>query len=142
MMNVVNICKLLNKKALERSSVHSISTTEEEMSIAINLLDLLEELSNSDRFTIESEDSLEVSDVDHFDPNYLVEIEDDEEQQVVENRQFSLEYMQRVVDFARPSVFFYNLTTCFSTSYTSYAIKAISRISCKQRKPSTKNGSV
>ncbi|CAF3411091.1 unnamed protein product [Rotaria socialis] len=56
--------------------------------------------------TIETEDSLKVSDTDHFDPDYSVEIEDDEEQQVVGNRQFSLEYMQRVVDFARPAIGF------------------------------------
>jgi len=87
------ICKHLYEKALERSSVHSISTTEEEISIAINLLHLLEDLCNGDSFIIEIEDSLEVSDVDHFDPDYLVEIEHDEEQQLVENRQFSLEYM-------------------------------------------------
>ena len=105
-MNVINICKLLYKKTLERSSVHSISAAEEETSVAINLLDILEDLSNSDSFTIESEDSLEVSDVDHLDPNYLVEIEDDEEQLVVGNHQFSLKYMRRIVDFARPGVAF------------------------------------
>jgi hypothetical protein len=106
MTNVVNIYKHLYEKALERSSVHSISTTEEEISIASNLLDLSEDLSNSDSFTIETEDSLEVSDVDHFDPDYPIEIEDDEEQQAGENRRFSLEYMQRVVDFARPGIAF------------------------------------
>lgn len=113
MMNVVNICKLLYEKALERSGVHSTSATEEETSIAINLLDILEDLSNGDSFTIESEDSLEVSDVDHLDPDYLVEIEDDEEQVVVENHQFSLEYMQRVVDFARPGVAFTTVQHAF-----------------------------
>ena len=106
MTNVINICKHLYEKALERSSVHSISITEEEISIAINLLDLLEDLSNSDSFTIEAEACLEVSDIDHFDLDYPIEIENDEEQQAVENRRFSLEYMQWVVDFARPGITF------------------------------------
>ncbi|CAF3780597.1 unnamed protein product [Rotaria sp. Silwood1] len=95
------------------SIVHSIGTTEEEISIAIDLLDLLEDLCNSDSVTIETEDSLEVSDVDHFDPDYPVEIEDDEEKQLVENRQFSLVYMQRVVDFARPGVAFITVQHAF-----------------------------
>ncbi|CAF3657697.1 unnamed protein product [Rotaria socialis] len=98
---------------LERSSVHLISTTEEEISIAINLLDLLEDLSNSDSFTIETEDSLEISGVDHFDPDYPVEIADDGEQRVGENRQFSLEYMQRVVDFARSGIAFATVQHAF-----------------------------
>ncbi|CAF4944517.1 unnamed protein product, partial [Rotaria socialis] len=113
MTSIVNICKHLYEKALERSSVHSISTTEEEISIAINLVDLSEDLSNSDSFTIETEDSLKASDVDHFDLDYPVEIEDDEGQQVVENRQFSLEYMQRVVDFTRPGIAFTTVQHAF-----------------------------
>ncbi len=72
----------------------------------VQQVSLLEDLSNSDNFTIESEDSLECSDVGDFDPDYRIEIEDDEEQQVVGNRQFSLEYMQKVVDFAHPGVAF------------------------------------
>ncbi|CAF4845552.1 unnamed protein product [Rotaria socialis] len=113
MTSIGNICKHLYEKALERSSVHSISTTEEEISIAINLVDLSEDLSNSDSFTIETEDSLKASDVDHFDLDYPVEIEDDEGQQVVENRQFSLEYMQRVVDFIRPGIAFTTVQHAF-----------------------------
>ncbi len=80
MMNVVNNCNFIREKALERSNVHPTSIPTQEISIANNLLALLEDLSNSGSFNIESEDSLEFVDDGNFDWNYRIEIEDDEQQ--------------------------------------------------------------
>jgi Tc5 transposase DNA-binding domain len=106
MVNIVNICKFIHEKVLERSQICSTSITEQEISIATSLLALLEDLSNSDSFAIDSEDSLEVFNQNDYDLDYCVELEDDEEQKVTGNRQFSLKYMEKVVDFARPGTSF------------------------------------
>ncbi len=107
MTNIVNICKSVYEKALETPNIHSTSVTEQEISIATDIFPLLEDLSSSSSFIIESEDTLEFLDIHDFDPDYSIEIEGDEE--VVGNRQFSLEYMQKVVDFARPGISFTTL---------------------------------
>jgi hypothetical protein len=109
MTNVVNICKFIYEKALERSNVHPTSITDQEISTTTDLLALLEDLSNSDSFTIKSEDSIEFSDKEDFDPDYRIELEDDEEQKLVGNRQFTLVHMQKVVDFADRNVSFTTL---------------------------------
>jgi hypothetical protein len=106
MANITNICKIIHEKALERSYSGSTSITEQETFIATSLFALLEDLSNSESFTIEAYHTLEIPDGNYSDPNYDIEAEVDEEQQTTENRHFSLEYMQKVVDFARPGISF------------------------------------
>ncbi len=69
MTNILNICKIMYEKALQRPNSRSTSITEQETSIATNLLTLLEDLSNSDSFTLESEDSLEIFDCNNSDPD-------------------------------------------------------------------------
>ncbi len=101
-------CKFVYEKALETPNIHSTSVTEQEILITTDIFALLEDLSSSSSsFIIESEDTLEFLDIHDFDPDYSIEIEGDEE--VVGNRQFSLEYMQKVVDFARPGISFTTL---------------------------------
>ncbi len=113
MTNILNICKIMYEKALQRPNSRSTSITEQETSIATNLLTLLEDLSNSDSFTLESEDSLEIFDCNNSDPDYCTEIEDDEQQQATGNREFTLEYMQKVVDYARPDIPFTSIHHSF-----------------------------
>ena len=106
MANIANMCKIIHEKALERSYSGSTSITEQETFIATSLFVLLEDLSSIERFTIEADHTLEIPDGNYSDLNYDIEAEDDEEQQTTENRHFSLEYMQKVVDFARPGISF------------------------------------
>jgi hypothetical protein len=69
-----------------------------------DLLALLDDLSNNNSFIIKSQDSLDLSDNENFVPDYDNENEDDQE--VLSNRQFTLEYIQKVVNFARPGISF------------------------------------
>jgi len=104
-MNIANIGKLIQEKATSESNVKQTEITEKEILISNHLITLLVELSNSDSYVIETEDSLEHSDHIDPDPDYSIETTGEEEEQVG-HCDFTLEYMQKVVDFARPGIAF------------------------------------
>ncbi|CAF3901037.1 unnamed protein product [Rotaria sp. Silwood2] len=104
-MNIANIGKLIQEKATSQSNVKQTDITEKEILISNHLIALLDELSNSDSYVIETVDSLERPDYIDPDQDYSLEITSGEEEQVG-HRDFTLEYMQKVVDFARPGIVF------------------------------------
>ncbi|CAF3574084.1 unnamed protein product [Rotaria socialis] len=67
---------------------------------------IMKDLSNSDSFIIESEDTLDLFDDENSDSDYDNETEDEENQKVLENHQFTLEYMEKVINFARSDISF------------------------------------
>lgn len=81
-MNILNICKCIHEKAQQKSDIQHTATTEQEISTANNLLALLEDLSNSDNFIMESEDTLDLSENENSDSDsdYDNESEDEENQ--------------------------------------------------------------
>jgi hypothetical protein len=96
----------MHEKIQRKKDIQRTITTEQEISAADSLLALLEDLSISDSFEIESEDTLDTSDVENPDSDSDIETEDQEYEETRDNRQFSLEYMEKVVNFARPNISF------------------------------------
>ncbi|CAF2740469.1 unnamed protein product [Rotaria sp. Silwood2] len=106
MINIANIAKRLQEEVIAKSNTQLTNITEKEMSIVSHLSTLLNELSTSDNYDIETESSLECSDFDDADPDYSIETTDNQEEREVDGDAFSLDYMQKVVDFARRDVSF------------------------------------
>ena len=86
MANIANICKIVHGKVLERTYSSSTRITVQEIFIADNLFALLEDLSSSESFRMEAEETLEIPDDNHHDLDYDTEVRDDEEQQTTESR--------------------------------------------------------
>jgi hypothetical protein len=115
MMNAANVVKLIRDNDTFRSGTQSTNINEAEQRIASHLIDLLQELSISDDYDIEAEESLEkINDDDpdldlDYDDDYIQESRQEngeEEEQFDDGSLYTLEYMKKVVTYARPGIAF------------------------------------
>ena len=111
MMNVANIIKLMNEKVLSKSNRQSTNVNEQEEIMATRLVDLLQELSLSGDYDIETEEALEMSD----DESHYEDIPYSVHKPVsnIDCGSFTLEYMKKVVDYARSRIVFTTIQHAF-----------------------------
>jgi hypothetical protein len=109
MLNIANIAQHVLDEILSKKKAHTTTLTEEETSIAKQLLCLLDDIVTNDNYEIESDSTLEL--VDDIDTDFKPEEYDEE--MIFEHTSFTLEYMKKVVDFARPGIAFTTVQHAF-----------------------------
>lgn len=111
MINIANIAQHVLEEIVSKKKARATTVTEEEASIAKQLLCLLDDIVTSDNYEIESDSSLELPDDDDTDTDFKLEEYEDEIS--FEHTSFSLEYMKKVVEFARPGIAFTTVQHAF-----------------------------
>ncbi|CAF2938140.1 unnamed protein product [Rotaria sp. Silwood2] len=107
MINIANIAKRALDEVLSKDIARITNLTEEETSIADQILNLLNDICTSDSYEIDDDTTLEL--VDNIDINNTdidFTPEDNSSDSSFEFTAFTLDCMRKVVDFARPGIAF------------------------------------
>ena len=111
-MNVANIIKLMHEKVSLKQDDKSSVVSEQEQLMANHLVDLLQDLTISDSYDIETEESLEIAD-DESHRSEEIQAISDEFISDTECGKYSLEYMKKVVDYTPPGISFTTIQHAF-----------------------------
>ena len=91
MLNIANIAQRVLDEIVSKRKAHTTTLTEEETSIAKQLLCLLDDIVTSDNYEIETDSTLQI--VDDIDADFIPEEYDEE--MIFEHTSFTLEYMKK-----------------------------------------------
>ena len=111
-MNAANIIKLMHEKVSLKQDDKSSVLREQEQLMANHLVDLLQDLTISDSYDIETEESLEIAD-DESHHSEEIQAISDKFISDTECTKYSLEYMKKVVDYTRPGISFTTIQHAF-----------------------------
>ena len=104
----------MHEKVSLKHGAQSTIVSEQEQSVANHLIDLLQDLSISDAYDIETEESLEMADTES---HHSDEIQDFVDESISDTEYgtytYSFEYVKKVVDYARPGISFTTIQHAF-----------------------------
>ncbi|CAF1271841.1 unnamed protein product [Rotaria sp. Silwood1] len=112
---MINIAKPVLDELLSKDIARITNLTEEKTSVADQILNLLNDIFTSDSYEIDDDTTLEI--VDNIDINNTdidFTPEDNSSDSSFEFTAFMLDYMRKVVDFARPGIAFTTVQHEFS----------------------------